>query len=250
MKRKKLPIKLKSLPKSKAIIKRRRKRKDDIDDHEDEVHEHGVIRMQDDHYDEFEELQEISHASGTLHHIHEDDEPCEPDEDEEEDEDIEEEKTEQEEEPEECETLTARGSKNKHYVKPEEFEQLIKTYYKGGDLTNDLCDCVYKIANRLSYRPNFVNYSFREEMVGDAIERMVFALSNKVYKYNPKKIGKNGKKGNAFLYFTKIAENAFINRIKVESRNREAITKYQEDVYRNLLQQGIDIDQGGNNYSE
>lgn len=137
--------------------------------------------------------------------------------------------------------FNARGDKNVHYVKPAEFELLIQSYYKTGVLSNDLCDRVYKIANRLSYRPNFVNYSFREEMVGDAIERMVCALTSRIYKYNPNKIGKNGVKGNAFLYFTKIAENAFINRIKIEARNREAITKYQEEVYQNLLQKGIDI---------
>lgn len=137
--------------------------------------------------------------------------------------------------------LTARGNKNKHYVKPETFEQLITDYYKTNKLSDEICDCVYKIANRLSYRPNFVNYTFREEMVGDAIERMIVALNNRIYKYNPEKVGKNGKKGNAFLYFTKIAENAFINRIKIESKNREAILNYQEDVYYNLGQKGIDV---------
>lgn len=193
--------------------------------------------------DEFECLQDIAHEPGTLHEHYEEEsaEECDEEQDSSEDNKV---------NLQVAEDLNARGNKNKNYVNPEEFESQIKNYYKQGVLTNDLCECVFKIANRLSYRPNFVNYSFREEMVGDAIERMVFALSNKVYKYDPKKIGKNGVKGNAFLYFTKIAENAFINRIKIESRNREAITKYQDDVYHNLLQKGIDIGSASERYIE
>lgn len=238
MKKKKFPIKV-------TKFKTRRNRHSNIDGEDDYIDEHdseasiNLFSAQ----DEFESLQDISENPGTLH--------CEVEEEDTEEEEHEEgvevksEKTEEDES-----SLKARGNKNKHYVKPEEFETLIKEYYSHGELTNDLCDCVYKIANRLSYRPNFLNYSYREEMVGDAIERMIFALSNRIYKYNPKKIGKNGKKGNAFLYFTKIAENAFINRIKIETKNKNTIDKYQEDVYYNLLQKGIDIGSGSKMYNE
>lgn len=238
MKKKKLAIESKKSQKIKTF--RSRKHRDDLDLEDDILIDEEPIDQVDDNLDEFEQFQDLAHKPATLHEHEQEEEVEEEEEAEEKEKEINHKQVKANNEVE----LTARGNKNKHYVKPDEFEGLIKDYYKKGELTNELCDCVYKIANRLSYRPNFVNYSFREEMVGDAIERMVFALSNRIYKYNPKKIGKNGKKGNAFLYFTKIAENAFINRIKIESRNREAITNYQEDVYRNLLQKGIDI--GGN----
>lgn len=218
-------------------VKRRQTIDYDYIDHETALHD----SPQEEEGDEFEYLQSLSESPGSLEV-----EECE---------DIEEEEEVVESSSRlPCEltdeSLKARGNKNKHYVKPEEFEVLIKQYYSHGTLTNDLCDCVYKIANRLSYRPNFLNYSYREEMVGDAIERMIFALSNKIYKYNPNKVGKNGKKGNAFLYFTKIAENAFINRIKIETKNKETIDRYQEDVYYNLLQKGIDTSNTSKKYTE
>lgn len=248
MKKKKSPTQSikSSNRKPRILIKRRHKDDFEIEDVALSHDEHDHFSYNENDIDEFEHLQELSETPGTLHasEDHEDDQELEGVEDD----DLEDPPTKTK-EPDQ-QSLTARGNKNKHYVKPEEFEYLIKEYYKNEELTNELCECVFKIANRLSYRPNFVNYTFREEMVGDAIERMVFALSNKIYKYNPRKIGKNGKKGNAFLYFTKIAENAFINRIKIESRNREAISNYQEDVYHNLIQKGIDIGDKSTMYSE
>ncbi len=238
MRKKKSSIKLNKSPSRK--VARKRFKKSNYDDDDYSILEADDTLNEEEYIDEFERSQDLPSLPGTLHHLIENEDNGEDEENEENEEG----------ENEEIEganvtstiddDLNARGNKNKHYVRPVEFEAQIENYYKEGILTDELCEGVYKIANRLSYRPNFVNYSFREEMVGDAIERMIFALNNRVYKYNPDKIGKNGKKGNAFLYFTKIAENAFINRIKIEARNREAISKYQEDVYQNLLQKGID----------
>ncbi len=127
-----------------------------------------------------------------------------------------------------------RGKKNvEHYVNPRQLEEKIITYYDSGNLDNmdtSLAEDISKIANRLSFRPNFINYSYKEEMVGDAIVKMFSALRNKKFTvnggYNP------------FAYFTRIAFNAFINRIKKEKRNHTAIQEYQEEVYKSLIDSG------------
>jgi hypothetical protein len=128
-----------------------------------------------------------------------------------------------------------RGKKSEFYVQPVRFDELIEEYYENGVLSEELCQCVLKIANKLSFSPNFARYSYREEMVGDAIEKMISALTNKVYKYNPNVATKNGKKGNAFMYFSKISYHAMVNRIKIETKNAHAIDNYREEMYDRIM---------------
>lgn len=123
-----------------------------------------------------------------------------------------------------------RGRKKKeNYVDPEIFKKQIIQFYDDGIMTNELGKSVSDIANRLGFATNFINYTYKEEMIGDAIEKMLKALWNK--KYNPNK-------GNPFSYYTKIAFNAFCNRIKKEKKARETITAYQNDVYQTLIHTG------------
>lgn len=111
--------------------------------------------------------------------------------------------------------------KTKFYVDPKEFDQEIVEYYKTAIMSNNLAEMISKISNKLSYAPNFINYSYREEMVGDGIIRMMKALIAKKY---------NRKKGtNPFSYFTRIAFNAFRNRIKKEKHIHETHEKYQKE---------------------
>jgi len=64
-------------------------------------------------------------------------------------------------------------------------------------------------------------YTYREEMVGDGIVRMFKALISKKY---------NREKGtNPFSYFTRIAFNAFRNRIKKEKTIHDAHERYQQE---------------------
>ena len=93
-----------------------------------------------------------------------------------------------------------------------------------------MADSIYKIANRLAFAPNFINYTYREEMVGDAVIRMIEALTSQ--KFNPDK-------GNPFSYFTKIAFHAFCNRIKKEKKIREALVNYQNSVYNEMIDDRI-----------
>lgn len=127
-----------------------------------------------------------------------------------------------------------KNDKKKYYVDPKIFQDQILEYYDTDEMTSELGEAIFNIANRLAFAPNFINYTYREDMVGDAIIKMISALKNK--KFNPKK-------GNPFSYYTKIAFNAFCNRIKKEKRAHEAIKNHQAEVYDTLMDTGL-IPQG------
>jgi hypothetical protein len=114
-----------------------------------------------------------------------------------------------------------------HYVNGRDFEEEIRQYYKTGFVTIKLGESINKIANGLSYAPNFINYSYKEDMVGDAIVKMFSALKNQKFRldsgFSP------------FSYFTTIAFHAFINRIKKEKRHHETLKEYKEKVYTELM---------------
>ena len=114
------------------------------------------------------------------------------------------------------------SDKTKFYVEPKKFDEEIMNYYDTGKMSDDLANMVSKISHKLSYAPNFINYSYREEMVGDGVIRMMKALIAKKY---------NRDKGtNPFSYFTRIAFNAFRNRIKKEKHIHETHEKYQKEL--------------------
>ena len=75
-----------------------------------------------------------------------------------------------------------------------------------------------KIANRLSTKPNFINYTFREEMVSDGIENCINYIGN----FDP------DKSKNPFAYFTQIIHYAFLRRIQKEKKQLEIKTKIIE----------------------
>lgn len=82
-------------------------------------------------------------------------------------------------------------------------------------VTDYIAECFLKIAEHLSYRPNFINYSFREDMVGDGIENCLLYAHN----FDPKK------SSNPFSYFTQIIYYAFLRRI--EKEKKQAFVKYK-----------------------
>jgi hypothetical protein len=129
----------------------------------------------------------------------------------------------EEEEEEEIENKTKeKVVKKKIYIIPKEFDDEIMEYYRTGVLTNKLAEMVDKIAQKLAYAPNFINYSYRSDMIGDAIVKMMKALIGKKYQHN--------KGSNPFSYFTRIAFNAYRNRIKIEKKNQEIHEKYKEEL--------------------
>jgi hypothetical protein len=111
----------------------------------------------------------------------------------------------------------AKGSN--HYVNNADFLQAIKDYKQqvkeaeeSGDpkpqVSNYIGECILKIATHLSYKPNFINYTYREEMISDGIENCLMYIDN----FNP------DKSTNPFAYFTQIIYYAFIRRIQKEKK--------------------------------
>jgi hypothetical protein len=116
------------------------------------------------------------------------------------------------------------------YINPEEMENLIREYYGNEIISDKLAEMIQMIAVRLGLARNFYSYSFKTEMQGDAIIKMMTALRRKRYKcnsgYNP------------FSYFTKIAYHAFQNCIKKSKKDFETLKRYQEEVYENHICSG------------
>ena len=115
--------------------------------------------------------------------------------------------------------MTRTRKKSEHYVDNKKFLQAMiefkdkcekadKRGRKSQPVTNYIGECFLKIANHLSYRPNFINYTFRDDMISDGIENCLQYLKN----FNPKK------SNNPFAYFTQIIYYAFIRRIQKEKK--------------------------------
>ncbi len=121
-------------------------------------------------------------------------------------------------------------SKDKHYVNAEDLKQAIAKFYENDDCTDYLCECINKIAQGLSFSPSFINYSYKDEMVGDAVVKMFSALKRKKFDITTAT--------SPFSYFTTIAFHAFINRIKKEKKHHEAVTADRESKYEELLTTG------------
>ena len=123
-----------------------------------------------------------------------------------------------------------KAKEKKHYVNPKDFYDQIKEYYRTDIIPDVLANSINKIATGLSYAPNFINYSYKDDMIGDAILKMFSALRNKKFNVDAG--------NNPFSYFTTIAFHAFINRIKKEKKHRETLTSYQEAVYSDMMTEG------------
>jgi len=106
-----------------------------------------------------------------------------------------------------------------HYVNNKEFLQAMILYRRSVNkaeklkeakppVPNYVGECFLKIANHLSYRPNFINYTYRDDMISDGIENCLQYLHN----FNPRK------SNNPFAYFTQIIYYAFIRRIQKEKK--------------------------------
>ena len=117
-------------------------------------------------------------------------------------------------------------AKKEHYVNNKEFLEAMIEYKikcdkakarnrKNPPVTNYIGECFLKIANHLSYRPNFINYTFRDDMISDGIENCLQYLGN----FNPEK------SNNPFAYFTQIIYYAFIRRIQKEKKQIQIKSK-------------------------
>ena len=125
--------------------------------------------------------------------------------------------------------MAARRTKNQHYVDNQKFLAAIVKYRdlveiaKVRDKPKPRIDeyigeCFLKIATHLSYRPNFINYMYKDDMVCDGIENCIQYIDN----FDP------AKSKNPFAYFTQIVYFAFLRRIAKEKRQMEIRDKIIE----------------------
>ena len=109
--------------------------------------------------------------------------------------------------------------RSEHYVDNKKFLQAMTEFKERCDkaekrgrrkppVTNYIGECFLKIANHLSYRPNFINYTFRDDMISDGIENCLQYLDN----FDPEK------SKNPFAYFTQMIYYAFVRRIQKEKK--------------------------------
>lgn len=112
-----------------------------------------------------------------------------------------------------------KRKQNEHYVNNKEFTQAVVEHNERVRLaeennetpprmSNYIGECIYKIATRLSTKPNFINYTYRDEMIFDAIENCIQYIGN----FNSEK------SDNAFAYVTQICYYAFLRRIQKEKK--------------------------------
>lgn len=128
-----------------------------------------------------------------------------------------------------------------HYVDNKQLYKCIVEYRESvlkaretGDprplIPNYIGECILMIANRLSTKPNFINYSYREEMVSDGVENCICYIDN----FDPLK------SDNPFAYFTQIIYYAFLRRILKEKKQTYIKHKTLENsmLLNELFEQG------------
>ena len=119
-----------------------------------------------------------------------------------------------------------------HYVNNATFSQAVVDYVSHVEkckkekeslpkVPDYIAQCFLRIAEGLSHKANFIRYTYREEMVMDAVENCLKAISN----YNLEAATRTGKP-NAFAYFTQITWFAFLRRITKEKKQQDIKLKY------------------------
>lgn len=115
----------------------------------------------------------------------------------------------------------------KHYVNNKDFYDAIVAYQAklkenpSTRIPNYIGECIMKICERLSMKPNFIGYPARDEMIADGIENCICA----VHLFNPEK------STNPFAYFTQIAWNAFLRRIAKEKKEQYIKHKNMQNAF-------------------
>ena len=146
--------------------------------------------------------------------------------------------------------VMTKRKRSEHYVNNKEFLAALIKYREDKEIAliqgkpkppipRYIGECFLKIANHLSFKPNFVNYIFKEDMISDGIENCVQYIHN----FNPEK------SQNPFAYFTQIIHYAFLRRIQREKRQLEIKNKILErSGFSEVFTDDNTID--GGNYSD
>lgn len=125
----------------------------------------------------------------------------------------------------------AEKKKREHYVNNKDFLDALVDYREQCNLaeragkerppvTQYIGECFLKIAQHLSYRPNFINYTYKHDMISDGIENCLMYI----YNFDPEK------SKNPFAYFTQIIYYAFLRRIQKEKKQTELKQKLIQNM--------------------
>ena len=145
--------------------------------------------------------------------------------------------------------VMAKRKRSEHYVNNKEFLAALIRHRENIEIAEIqkkekpripryIGECFLKIATHLSFKPNFVNYMFKEDMISDGIENCVQYIHN----FNPEK------SQNPFAYFTQIIHYAFLRRIQKEKKQLEIKNKILEKTGYDQVFDRDTLDDG--NYSE
>ena len=133
--------------------------------------------------------------------------------------------------------MAKNAKQQEHYVNNKEFTAAVAEFNEKVKLaeaegktppqmSNYIGECIYKIATRLSTRPNFINYTYRDEMICDGIENCIQYIKN----FNVEK------SNNAFAYITQICYYAFLRRIQKEKKQ----VYIKQQVISDITQETLD----------
>jgi hypothetical protein len=133
-----------------------------------------------------------------------------------------------------------------HYVDNKKFLAALIDYKKSIDAAKAegkgipqvpkyIGECFIKIATHLSYKSNFINYTFKDDMISDGIENCLTAAT----KFDPEK------SSNPFAYYTQIIYFAFIRRIQKEKKHQATKYKIIENLDMDAIMQGSDDTEAG-----
>ena len=141
--------------------------------------------------------------------------------------------------------MPRKNKKSAHYVNNADFSSAVVEYVKTVNeakssnqtlpkVPDYIAQCFLSIAEGLSHKANFIRYTYREEMVMDAVENCLKAIEN----YSIEAATRTGKP-NAFAYFTQITWYAFLRRIAKEKKQQDIKLKY---LTRSGIEQFVDGD--------
>jgi hypothetical protein len=142
-------------------------------------------------------------------------------------------------------SVMTKRKRPEHYVNNKEFLAALIEYRKKVTESREngtirpqipryIGECFLKIATHLSYKPNFVNYMFKEDMISDGIENCV----QYIYNFDPEK------SNNPFAYFTQIINYAFLRKIQKEKKQMEIKAKMIErGGYEVVFSEDGDVDE-------
>tara|TARA_B100000282_G_C31589677_1_gene425045 strand:- start:159 stop:758 length:600 start_codon:yes stop_codon:yes gene_type:complete len=147
-----------------------------------------------------------------------------------------------------------KASEKPHYVNNKEFSLAVVDYCQTAEkarkqkskkvpiVPDYIAECFLKIAEGLSHKSNFIRYTYREEMVMDAVENCLKAIKN----YDIKTATRTGTP-NAFAYFTQISWYAFLRRIEKEKKQQDIKLKYMANIQIDEL---VDTDDDGDDTNQ